>query len=237
MLKVKLFALILLLSVLVSVAVPIQNASVQTYATLNPGDQVTTWITVTEAWGNYVQGWVEASGSASSWVTPNYWDFDLGPYQSTPPMYYTLTVPVYQKPGVYELIWSRTYLWVDAKEVATATVGILVIIVKATFDFSLSAIATSISLRQGDPAIYLIEAKLISGTAQPVDLGVTPWDLPSGATASFTQSSVTPTDSTLLFISTSSDTPIGTYTIRIFGAADGLVHSTSVTLTISAALT
>src|SRR5256886_14642779 len=58
--------------------------------------------------------------------------------------------------------------------------------------------------------------------------------LPTGATATFTPSSVTGSGSSTLSVTTSSTTPAGSYPLTITGTSGSLSHTTTVTLVISA---
>src|SRR3989442_11717681 len=54
--------------------------------------------------------------------------------------------------------------------------------------------------------------------------------LPAGATASFTPSSISGSDSSVLTVSTAASTPRGTYTLSVTGTTGSLVRTTTVSL-------
>jgi hypothetical protein len=78
-----------------------------------------------------------------------------------------------------------------------------------------------------------VSTAVTSGSAQSVALSAS--GLPTGATPSFSPSSVTAGSSSTLTISTSSSTPAGTYTVTITGAGTSATHTTSFALTVTAA--
>src|SRR6185436_20017898 len=79
------------------------------------------------------------------------------------------------------------------------------------FSYSLSAPDTS--AKQGGMASTTIAVTLNAGISQKVTLKAT--GLPSGTTGTFSQTSCTPTCSSVYTISTVPTTPAGTYTITI----------------------
>src|SRR5438093_1333117 len=104
----------------------------------------------------------------------------------------------------------------------------------STFDFSLTN-GGSKSVSQGASVANTISAALVSGTAQSVAFSAS--GLPTGATASFSSTSCTPTCSTALTIKTSSTTPTGTSTITVKGIAGAVAKTTSFSLTVNPAST
>ena len=89
------------------------------------------------------------------------------------------------------------------------------------FDFGFSVAAPEgTTVTQGDSISYIVQARVLSDTLEPISARVS--GLPPDATASFSD-----TDSPLiaiLKISTSTTTPAGTYTITIIGINGGLVR-------------
>jgi len=98
------------------------------------------------------------------------------------------------------------------------------------FNFSL-ANSMSLSAIQGSSATNTITASLVSGSPEPVSLSAS--GLPSGASASFSQKTCSPTCSSLLTIATAASTPAGTYTITATGTGGGVTRTTSFTLTVN----
>jgi uncharacterized repeat protein (TIGR01451 family) len=97
-------------------------------------------------------------------------------------------------------------------------------------DFSIGVSPSSQSIKQGESTDYMVSLTALNNFNSPVTLGAT--GLPSGATASFSQNPFTPTGESQLTISTSTDTPSGTYTLNIAADGGGKNHSKDVTLTI-----
>jgi len=98
------------------------------------------------------------------------------------------------------------------------------------FNFSL-ANSMSLSATQGSSATNTTTASLVSGSPEPVSLSAS--GLPSGASASFSQKTCSPTCSSLLTIATAASTPIGTYTITVAGTGGDVTKTTSFTLTVN----
>jgi len=82
------------------------------------------------------------------------------------------------------------------------------------FDYSLSD-AGSINIQPGGSGTTTINAKLTSGTAQPLTMSCVAASLPAGASCSFSPISVTPTSSSLLTILTTSLTPPGIFGVQV----------------------
>jgi len=98
------------------------------------------------------------------------------------------------------------------------------------FNFSL-ANSMSLSATQGSSATNTITASLVSGSPEPVSLSAS--GLPSGASASFSQTTCSPTCSSLLTIGTAASTPAGSYTITVTGTGGGVNKTTSFSLTVT----
>src|SRR5262249_54664581 len=110
----------------------------------------------------------------------------------------------------------------------TATVT-LVVNPPPTPDFTLSATPNSQTIAQGGSASYTATVSPLNGFAGAVSLSIS--GLPSGATGTFNPTSISGgSGSSTLGGSTSSATPIGSYTLTITGASGSLSHSTTVTL-------
>jgi hypothetical protein len=114
----------------------------------------------------------------------------------------------------------------------TATLTLSVTAAAAN-DFSLSVSPTSASVTAGSGTIATVSTAVTSGSAQTVSL--TASGLPSGASASFSPSSVTAGSSSTLTISTSSTTTAGTYPVTITGTGSSATHTTSFALTVTSA--
>jgi M6 family metalloprotease-like protein len=98
------------------------------------------------------------------------------------------------------------------------------------FNFALSN-NRGISVTQGGSDSNNVAVTLTSGATQTVTLSAS--GLPSGATASFAPSSVSPTFTSSCTISASSSIAKGTYTIMVTGSGGGLTRTTSFTLTVT----
>jgi choice-of-anchor B domain-containing protein len=98
-------------------------------------------------------------------------------------------------------------------------------------DFSISVSPTSGSVTAGGSVNATVSTQTTSGSAQTVNLSAS--GLPSGATASFSPSSVTSGGSSTMTISTSASTPAGTYNITITGTGTSATRTTPYTLTVN----
>jgi uncharacterized membrane protein len=96
-------------------------------------------------------------------------------------------------------------------------------------DFALSASPSSGTVTQGGSTTYSVAINPAGGFADQVTLSVN--GLPGGANGSFTPNPATA--SSVLSVTTSASTPIGSYTLTITGASGALTHTQSVALVVS----
>ena len=102
-----------------------------------------------------------------------------------------------------------------------------------TPDFSLSATPISQTVVQGNGTSYTVNLAPSGGFSGTVSFSVS--GLPSGASDSFNPTSVTGSGSTTLTVTTSANTPAGSYPLTITGTSGSLTHTTSVTLVVNPA--
>lgn len=102
-----------------------------------------------------------------------------------------------------------------------------------TQDFSISVSPGSQTVTAGQGTTYSVMIGAINGFTGMVNLNVS--GLPTGATGSFTPTSVSSSGTSSLTVSTASNTPAGTYTLTITGTNGSLTHSTTVSLVVNAA--
>jgi hypothetical protein len=102
-----------------------------------------------------------------------------------------------------------------------------------TNDFSISASPTSITIAQNAQGTVTVSTAVTSGSAETVALTVS--GVPSGATATFSPTSVTAGGSSTLTISAGT-AGAGTYTLTVKGTGT-TSHSTNVTLTVTGTIT
>jgi hypothetical protein len=101
-----------------------------------------------------------------------------------------------------------------------------------TPDFSISASPASQSIGAGSSTSYTVTVAPINGFTGTVALSVS--GLPTGATGTFSPTSITGGSGTsTLNVTTSTSTPVGTYTLTIKGTSGSLIHTTTVTLVIA----
>jgi hypothetical protein len=100
-------------------------------------------------------------------------------------------------------------------------------------DFSISATPSSRSVVQGSGTNYTVTITPSNGFSGTVSFSAS--GLPSGASASFTPSTVSGQGSTTLNVATSLSTQAGNYTLTINGSTAGHSHSATVQLAITSA--
>ncbi len=97
-----------------------------------------------------------------------------------------------------------------------------------TPDFSLVVIPGSQKVNQGGSVEFTVDLTASGGFSKPVTLSVS--GLPPGASHSFSLNNQVPDFSSILSISVSPTTPLGTYTITVTGSGGGKTHDYPVTL-------
>ena len=97
-------------------------------------------------------------------------------------------------------------------------------------DFSISATPNSLNLAQGTHGSSTISTAVTSGSASTVSLTVS--GVPTGATASFSPTSVSAGNSSTLTVTAGSASP-GTYSLSVTGTSSSATHSTPLTLTVT----
>ncbi|MFS8085253.1 MAG: hypothetical protein ACMG6H_06450, partial [Acidobacteriota bacterium] len=109
-------------------------------------------------------------------------------------------------------------------------------IIDITFgpNFSLSSSATSLTIPQSGAGSSTITSSLSGNFNSTISFSAT--GLPSGATASFSPTSISApgSGSSFLTIAVGSTTPLGTYNVIVSGSGGGQTHSVTINLTVSA---
>ena len=100
-------------------------------------------------------------------------------------------------------------------------------------DFGISATPSSQSVVQGNGTTYTVTVTPANGFSGTVGFAVS--GLPSGASVSFTPSTVSGQGTTTMGIATASATSAGSYTLTITGSSGALSHSVAVKLTVNSA--
>jgi len=111
----------------------------------------------------------------------------------------------------------------------------LIVNAAPTTDFSIAASPSSQTLTAGQNTTYSLTVGALNGFTGSVTLSAS--GFPSGASGSFTPTSVAGSGTSTLTVSTASTTPPGTYTLTVTGTSGTLMHSTTVTLVVNAAAT
>ena len=100
-------------------------------------------------------------------------------------------------------------------------------------DFSISAAPSSQTVAAGSGTSYTSTITASGGFSGAVSLSIS--GLPTGANGAFNPSSVSGSGSSTLNITTSANTPVGSYTLTITGISGSLTHSATSVLTVSGA--
>ena len=129
----------------------------------------------------------------------------------------------YSTPGTYVASFIVTDNEGLASQPATRTITVS--------NFSVSATPSSRAVMAGQSATYTATVTPASGFTGTVDFSVT--GLPSGATATFTPSSVAGSGSTSMSITTTAATPAGSYPLVIRGTSGPITRTANVTLVIN----
>jgi hypothetical protein len=98
-------------------------------------------------------------------------------------------------------------------------------------NFSIAATPASQTVTAGAGTSYTATVTASGGFTGAVSFSVS--GLPTGASASFSPTSVTGSGSSTVSVSTSTSTPAGTYTLTITGTSGTLSHSTTVKLVVN----
>jgi hypothetical protein len=129
----------------------------------------------------------------------------------------------YSTPGTYTASFTVTDNGGLTSTPATRTITVP--------DFSLSASPSSQTVVAGNPTTYGATVTMGAGFTGTVGLTVT--GLPSGATASFDQPSMTASGTSTLSVTTSVSTPGGTYQLSIKGTSGTITHTATVALVVT----
>src|SRR5258708_1477362 len=100
--------------------------------------------------------------------------------------------------------------------------------VTSTPNFDLTVSPTSQTVVPSATATYAVSVGALSGFSGAVSLTVT--GLPTGATATFTPSSITGSGTSTLAIATTANTAFGSYPLTVTGTSGALTHSTPIAL-------
>jgi hypothetical protein len=100
-------------------------------------------------------------------------------------------------------------------------------------DFSMGASPSSLSVAQGSSGPSTISTTVSGGFNAAVSLSAS--GLPSGATASFSPTSIAApgSGSSTMTITAGASTPAGTYSVTVTGTGGGVTHTTTVSLTVT----
>ncbi len=128
-------------------------------------------------------------------------------------------------PGYYMLFL------LNSSGVPSVATFVQMVPVVAQPDFSVAATPSSRTIPPGTGTSYSASVTPSNGFSGNVTFSVS--GLPSGATATFSPSSVTGSGSSTLSVNTSSSTPAGSYTLTISATSGSLTHTAQVTLVVA----
>jgi len=98
-------------------------------------------------------------------------------------------------------------------------------------DFVLMITPVTRSVAPGDAVTYAVVLTATNGFTAPVTLSVS--DLPTGATAQWSATQVTPTGNAVLTVTTTTDTPAGDHLLTVNGSGGGKSHQAQATLQVT----
>jgi hypothetical protein len=135
---------------------------------------------------------------------------------------------LYTAPGAIASQQTVTVMATSAADPTKSASGVVTLIPP---DFSVNALPGSQSVVQGGGTSYTASISPSNGFNAAVAFSVS--GLPSGATGTFSPTSVTGSGSSTLSVTTSGSTSAGTYTVTITGTSGTLVRTKTVTLFVS----
>jgi hypothetical protein len=142
----------------------------------------------------------------------------------------TANVPVQVKGvGMFDFLHGQTGVAPNGIEIH----AVLDILFNPTTDFAVSAAPTAVSVAQGTSANTTISTSVSGGFNSAVSLSAS--GLPSGASATFTPSSIAApgSGSSILTLTAGSTTPTGSYTVTVTATGGGKTHTTTVSMTVT----
>jgi len=194
-----------------------------TSGTVQQGQSVTSTVTVT-----LVSGTGQAVVfSISGLPTGTTYSFSLATCNPTCSSTLTILTSSSTPKGTY----SSTITGASGSLTHSATYSLTVTAVPPPSGFSISLNPTSGTVPQGQSTTSTVTATLTSGISQAVSFSAS--GLPFATTVSFSPTSCTPTCGSTLTISTSTNTPPGTYPITVSGTSGSLSHSATYSLTVT----
>ena len=113
----------------------------------------------------------------------------------------------------------------------THSTSVTLVVNPSTPDFALSVSPASRTVKRGSSTAYTITVSSPVGFTGTVALSLS--GLPSGATATFTPSSVKARGTSTLTVKTTTRTALGTFTLTVRGTSGVLAHQAPVTLAVS----
>jgi hypothetical protein len=108
----------------------------------------------------------------------------------------------------------------------------IVPVVQLTPDFTISATPATQTLTAGGGTTYTVSVGALNGFSGSVNLSVS--GLPTGATGTFSPTSISPGTNSVLTVTTGTTTPAGSPTLTVTGTSGTLSHTATVTLTVTA---
>ncbi|MCP5051493.1 MAG: hypothetical protein GY940_30275, partial [bacterium] len=120
-----------------------------------------------------------------------------------------------------------------AEEASPGAVFDIPLPIKTCADFEISAAPAVQTILQGEATSYTVSLTALNGFNSPVNLSLS--GLPANAAGTFTMNPVTPAPGaeSILNITTTTDTPAGTYNLTITGAGGEKNHTAQVTLKVN----
>lgn len=150
-------------------------------------------------------------------------DLDANPLTPTDSSALLLTTTSETPSGVYTFTVTA-----NATGLSRAAQGILRVVQP---DFEIAAQPPTRSLWHGESATYTVRLTATNGFSDNVTLDLS--GLPAGTSHTWSDNPVSPTDTALLTVTTTTSTPEGLFPLTITGTAGALVHTTEASLQVS----
>ena len=193
------------------------------YLTSNGGDALGNQkVTPSNWWSGYELNLGTPVGARYDWNNLIRRDFAAGMVLLNPPKTTAITVT----------LPSPLIKFDDGSSVTSVTLqpGTAVVLTGATPipDYSVSAATSGVTVNAGGTAKYTVSTAGVNGFTGTVALAAS--GLPSGASATFSPSTIVGSGSSTLSIATSTSTPVGTYSITVTATSGSVNHTVTLNL-------
>src|SRR3984893_5850889 len=157
-------------------------------------------------------------------LTSELWNSNLNSARASPGNWAKFSPPTVVNGRVYVGSWP-------SDGVSSTTVNVYGLLRTSVPDFTIAVSPGNNAATPGGSAAYTVSTTSLFGFSDNVSLSIS--GLPSGATASWSSTSIPTPGSATLTVATSTSTPVGTYTLTITGTDGSLAHSATANFLVS----